>query len=293
MTIDYDQLLAKQPHKDDAVFAWHQDMAYWPDTPDRRTATFWLAVDDSTLENGCMRFVPATNHEAVAAAARAGVRRAGHVTCARHRPARRRRGGREADRARRLHGAQRAGDARLGRKPHWRVTAVRTSSRTGSQDTVRIERAARLHAQPQRRSTRCSTRSGSAGRRPEPCLGATCSPSASSRSAPSPRRRRSGTRRRLGRLSGWSAMMPNELPFIVFDYVAAATLVAALQEISAMPSVGSRSPLPSSPRSRSPSSWCARCAPAAVAAPPCATRSASTSPAAGSRCRASFSRPSA
>ena len=64
MTIDYDQLLAKQPFKDDAVFAWHQDMAYWPDTPDRRTATFWLAVDESTVENGCMRFVPATNHEA-------------------------------------------------------------------------------------------------------------------------------------------------------------------------------------------------------------------------------------
>ena len=47
----------------DAVFAWHQDMAYWPATDDRRTATFWLAVDDSTLENGCMRFVPATTHE--------------------------------------------------------------------------------------------------------------------------------------------------------------------------------------------------------------------------------------
>ncbi len=63
MTIDYDQLLAKQPHKTDAVFAWHQDMAYWPATDDRRTATFWLAVDDSTVENGCMRFVPATTHE--------------------------------------------------------------------------------------------------------------------------------------------------------------------------------------------------------------------------------------
>jgi hypothetical protein len=64
MSIDYDQLLAKQPFKEDAVFAWHQDMAYWPDTPDRRTATFWLAIDDSTPENGCMRFVPATAHEA-------------------------------------------------------------------------------------------------------------------------------------------------------------------------------------------------------------------------------------
>jgi phytanoyl-CoA hydroxylase len=63
MELDYDQLLAKQPHKDDAIFAWHQDMAYWPDTPDTRTATLWLAIDDSTLENGCMRFVPATTHE--------------------------------------------------------------------------------------------------------------------------------------------------------------------------------------------------------------------------------------
>ncbi|MGI9579457.1 MAG: phytanoyl-CoA dioxygenase family protein [Microthrixaceae bacterium] len=60
MAIDYDQLLAKQPFKEDAIFAWHQDMAYWPDTPDTRTATLWLAIDDSTLENGCMRFVPAT-----------------------------------------------------------------------------------------------------------------------------------------------------------------------------------------------------------------------------------------
>lgn len=63
MEIDYDQLLAKQPYKDDAVFAWHQDMAYWPDTPDTRTATLWLAIDDSTVENGCMRFVPGTMRE--------------------------------------------------------------------------------------------------------------------------------------------------------------------------------------------------------------------------------------
>jgi ectoine hydroxylase-related dioxygenase (phytanoyl-CoA dioxygenase family) len=60
MELDYDQLLAKQPFKDDAIFAWHQDMAYWPDTPDTRTATLWLAIDDSTIDNGCMRFVPGT-----------------------------------------------------------------------------------------------------------------------------------------------------------------------------------------------------------------------------------------
>jgi phytanoyl-CoA hydroxylase len=64
MELDYDQLLAKQPYKEDAVFAWHQDMAYWPETPDTRTATVWCAIDDATVENGCMRFVPATNDEA-------------------------------------------------------------------------------------------------------------------------------------------------------------------------------------------------------------------------------------
>ena len=61
MALDYDQLLAKRPFKEDAVFLWHQDMAYWPVTSDMRTATCWLAVDASTLENGCMRFVPGSH----------------------------------------------------------------------------------------------------------------------------------------------------------------------------------------------------------------------------------------
>lgn len=63
LDIDYDQLLAKPPHKADAVFHWHQDMAYWPVTTDPRTATFWLALDDSTEQNGCMRFVPGSHLE--------------------------------------------------------------------------------------------------------------------------------------------------------------------------------------------------------------------------------------
>jgi phytanoyl-CoA hydroxylase len=63
MAIDYDQLLAKRPFKTDAVFHWHQDLAYWPITHDLRTATCWLAVDASTRENGCMRFVPGSHLE--------------------------------------------------------------------------------------------------------------------------------------------------------------------------------------------------------------------------------------
>ena len=65
MTIDFDQLLAKSPGRADAVFHWHQDQAYWIDTDDRRTATCWLAVDDSTIENGCMQFLPGSHHESV------------------------------------------------------------------------------------------------------------------------------------------------------------------------------------------------------------------------------------
>jgi len=62
MTKDYDQFLNKRPGKTDAVFAWHQDMAYWPgskalgvDTTD--TCTFSLAIDDSDEANGCLRYV--------------------------------------------------------------------------------------------------------------------------------------------------------------------------------------------------------------------------------------------
>jgi ectoine hydroxylase-related dioxygenase (phytanoyl-CoA dioxygenase family) len=64
MALDYDQLLAKRPFKTDAVFGWHQDMAYWIATRDTRTATCWLAIDDSTESNGCMRFVPGSHKEA-------------------------------------------------------------------------------------------------------------------------------------------------------------------------------------------------------------------------------------
>lgn len=65
MILDFDQLLAKQPGREDAVFAWHQDQAYWINTDDRRTATCWLAVDDSTIENGCMQFLPGSHLEPV------------------------------------------------------------------------------------------------------------------------------------------------------------------------------------------------------------------------------------
>lgn len=58
------QVLARRPHSQDAVFAWHQDVAYWPPfTQDASTVTCWLAVTDATVDNGCMRFVPGSHAE--------------------------------------------------------------------------------------------------------------------------------------------------------------------------------------------------------------------------------------
>lgn len=39
---------------------WHQDGIYWPLEP-MEVVTLWLAIDDSTVENGCMRVVPGTH----------------------------------------------------------------------------------------------------------------------------------------------------------------------------------------------------------------------------------------
>ena len=39
---------------------WHRDAAYWPITP-LATASVWIAVFDSVIENGCLRFIPGSH----------------------------------------------------------------------------------------------------------------------------------------------------------------------------------------------------------------------------------------
>lgn len=64
-TLDYDQFLAKRPARPGAIFAWHQDLGYWPTgTPNTRTVTCSLALDDATPENGCLQVVPRSHLEA-------------------------------------------------------------------------------------------------------------------------------------------------------------------------------------------------------------------------------------
>lgn len=48
------QVFAKPAHVGSAVPP-HQDMPYWPFSPDDMLSA-WIALDDSTLENGCVRF---------------------------------------------------------------------------------------------------------------------------------------------------------------------------------------------------------------------------------------------
>ena len=44
--------------------AWHQDVTYWGlEPPEAHTA--WIAVDDSDLENGCMKIVPGTHRTGI------------------------------------------------------------------------------------------------------------------------------------------------------------------------------------------------------------------------------------
>lgn len=40
--------------------SWHQDASYWPLTPSK-AVTVWLAIDDATVENACMRYIPGSH----------------------------------------------------------------------------------------------------------------------------------------------------------------------------------------------------------------------------------------
>lgn len=48
-----------KPAGDGQAVLWHQDGSYWPLDP-MEVVTLWLAVDDSTPANGCMRVIPST-----------------------------------------------------------------------------------------------------------------------------------------------------------------------------------------------------------------------------------------
>lgn len=56
----HDQLFVK-PSRDGAVVEWHQDYSYWTRTKPMAHLTCWIGLDDSTEENGCVRYVPGSH----------------------------------------------------------------------------------------------------------------------------------------------------------------------------------------------------------------------------------------
>lgn len=57
MILDFDMLINKAPHTNQPT-PWHQDAAYWIDMPDKRALSIWFAIDEATLDNGCMWYTP-------------------------------------------------------------------------------------------------------------------------------------------------------------------------------------------------------------------------------------------
>ena len=56
----HDQLFCK-PARHGGVVAWHQDYSYWTRTTPLAHLTCWVGLDDSTRENGCVRYVPGSH----------------------------------------------------------------------------------------------------------------------------------------------------------------------------------------------------------------------------------------
>jgi len=52
----HDQLFVK-PSRDGAVVEWHQDYSYWTRTKPVAHLTCWIGLDDSTEDNGCLRYI--------------------------------------------------------------------------------------------------------------------------------------------------------------------------------------------------------------------------------------------
>ncbi len=53
-----DQMIYKPPFDRKAALAWHQDYTYWDNVGPAELGTCWIALDDATVENGCMYVIP-------------------------------------------------------------------------------------------------------------------------------------------------------------------------------------------------------------------------------------------
>jgi ectoine hydroxylase-related dioxygenase (phytanoyl-CoA dioxygenase family) len=56
-----DQMIFKPPFDNEAVLAWHRDYTYWDHVGPAELGTCWIALDDATIDNGCMHVVPGSH----------------------------------------------------------------------------------------------------------------------------------------------------------------------------------------------------------------------------------------
>jgi ectoine hydroxylase-related dioxygenase (phytanoyl-CoA dioxygenase family) len=56
----HDQLFCKPP-RHGGVVAWHQDYSYWTRTSPMAHLTCWMGLDDSTIDNGCVHYIPGSH----------------------------------------------------------------------------------------------------------------------------------------------------------------------------------------------------------------------------------------
>jgi len=56
-----DQMIYKPPFDEKAYLGWHRDYTYWNHVGPGEMGTCWIALDDATVDNGCMYMVPGSH----------------------------------------------------------------------------------------------------------------------------------------------------------------------------------------------------------------------------------------
>jgi ectoine hydroxylase-related dioxygenase (phytanoyl-CoA dioxygenase family) len=56
----HDQIFYK-PAYHGGIVAWHQDYSYWARTQPVAHLSCWIGLDDSTIDNGCVHYVPGSH----------------------------------------------------------------------------------------------------------------------------------------------------------------------------------------------------------------------------------------
>ena len=62
-SILFQDMALSKPAKIGVSKPWHQDNAYFLSTPLDKVVGIWIAVDDATIENGCMQMIPTSRED--------------------------------------------------------------------------------------------------------------------------------------------------------------------------------------------------------------------------------------